>query len=90
MLQFLAKVPLVGCPECYKSLTWHDLLETSNGYTVSCWRCGTTLYILTGQGASRQALHWVGRDLLDTMRDGFIDFLQVLVGHGGGSTNPPG
>jgi ribosomal protein S27E len=90
LLHFLAKMPLVGCPECHKSLTWYDLLDTRDGYTVSCWRCGTTLYTLVGQSPTRQALQWVGRDLLRTMRDGFIEFLQVLVRIGGGSANPPG
>lgn len=89
MLNFLANGPLVGCPGCHKSLSWNDLVHTDDGYTVSCWRCGFTLYTLNGQGVSRQALRLAGRQMLTASYSGFLGILNHLAMFGGGSTTPP-
>ena len=88
MLTFLANVPVVGCPGCRKSLSWNDLVHTNDGYTVSCWRCGFTLYTLNGQGASRQALRLVGRQMLTASRAAWFGILNDTVRMWGGSADP--
>jgi hypothetical protein len=90
MLRILGRLPLVGCPACNKSLSWNDLVPTSDGYTVCCRHCGFTRYTLNGKSASRQALLLVGRECVTASYEGWRAVLNELVRFGGGNPNLPG